>query len=433
MKNPLLMYFLIFSFRLYSQDHLAYNYGVSYPGGIYSGINFSRDDFSSLFQFNYRNETFQLDQFYFKSDYLSLGPVSFSGLLKDMSTDDIHPFSVDEIPAMEINSSGNPGSNMGLIFEMTKIDAGLSVIRQEDLARLLIWKNIFLSGDGMINLSQSLSVDEENDDDVGSWYTDEPILNSLLQLNSMLTIVIGRDELFGGGQLQINTSTSDPPGYSILLLGGIVKGGIFFQNDLRYSSPGFVTSDLYPYKYPLLLIGGINFLELSFEWDNNYYFYVERENLPWDNSLWELAIESIFEYETGLWTFNGEIDLSFYSSESEKILLALNLACSAKRDVGRFYWQMQGEAGYDIYFLYSLSLKAGYETSLLTIDLSSSVDIERSITADISLNGVLSFKRSKIRAEFTLEDLGFYNSDDISLKPYFFIGLQLESLINPSS
>lgn len=430
MKNPLLLLSLILSCRLFCQETLSYNYGISFPEGIYSGINYSGEEFSTLVQFNYRDETLQLDQLYFKSNSLSFGSLSFSGLLKDMASDDLHFFSFDEIPEAEINSSGNPSSNMGLIFEMTPIDTGFSVLRQEDLSRLFLWKNIFLTGDGLISFSQSLSVDEDDNDDLESWYLNEPILKSQLQLNSMMSIIVGHEMLFGGGQLQINTSSDDPPGYSVLLLGGIYHEGVYFQNELRFSSSRFVTSDLSPYQYPFFLIGEINFLDLPIEWNSSYTFYLERENLPWENPLWGFSVESTLEYDMGLWQLDGELDLTFLNSDCEPFLMALNMTCSVRRETGSFYWKVEGEAGLDVYFLYSLSFNGGYNSPRLSIDLSSSIFIERSILADISISGTFVCGRAKILGEFILEDLGFYNCGDISLKPYFYIGIELESLLN---
>jgi len=427
MKTLLLFFCLISGFALYGQSSLSFDYGVSYGEGILSGLGFQSTGINTYFKFDYLEKSIGINKFFFLSDYISLGSISYSGFLRDLNGENFHYFSFDYSPEAEIYREGNPRNNFGVIFELPEIHWGCSFFRDDKISRVLLWKNFEIPGDGCINLSQTLTF-AESLREIESWYVSEPALRSTVQYNSLLSVIFGNEDLFGGGQLHINTSPADPSGFSIFMIAGTGYGSLYFQNELRITSPEFVTSDLEPAEYPILFKGKVNFLQIPLTLNNSFYFFLKRERFPWENRLWKIKMNSELEYENNHRFFKGALEIAFFNSESELFLAEVNLLGSVKNQVGPLFWQIEGEAGYNSIFLYSLSLTGGYQSPFINIDFTSSLVIGRSISIDLSLKGRTILGRADLRTDFSLEDIGLYNSEKIKIKPYFFIGLEFEQI-----
>ncbi|MBI9099669.1 MAG: hypothetical protein JEY91_14415 [Spirochaetaceae bacterium] len=429
MKTLRLFFFLLLSFSLSGQCVLDYQYGVSYPRGIFTGLSFNCEYFLSSAEINYSKDTFSLNRAFLTSDYLSLGSVTFSGLLRDMRYENSHFYSAEDDSRAVIDKEGNPLLNHGGIVEVKKLHLGISAFTKEDYSQLLVWKNTDLLDFCSFHIVQSLSFPKfENETDFDTWYIWEPPLYSPFQWNSSLTLLLGSDRLFGGGQFQSNASPDDPAGFSALFLGGISFPHLFVQNEIRLNSSRFVTSDLRFNRYPLLLKGKINYTGPIFEICNNYTFSYEKKPFPWHNRLWQFMWESELSFQDEKWEIDGGVLFSLFNDKADPLFIRVSLEGVIKRLYTFFYWQIEGLGEYDSLFHYVYSVEGGYESSSWNIALSSSLEIDKRIRTHLFLKASFSFNKKCISMDFSLEDIGLYNSESVKMKPSLFIGLELKDI-----
>lgn len=429
MKTLRLSLLLFSGFTLYGHSMLSFEYGVSYPDGIFSGLEYNSEYWDTYFEVNNIYDVPEINRFYFISKYINFGSVSYNGTLRDLNRENLHYFSYKYPSEVIINKKGNPLNNIGVIFKIPRIQSGCSIFKKNSYSQLLFWKNLDLNKAGFISISQSLTL-PGNQTDPEAWYLTEYPRRSLFQLNSIGSVILGTEKLFGGGQLHLNSSPEDASGFSILFLVGASLRGVYIQNELRINSGEFFTSDLNPALHTFLIKGKLDFPELPVSLCNSYHFFLKRETLPWENRLWEFNFKSKADFDHFLWFYKGQVDVSILNSEIDSLLKTVNISGSVKRKFDCLYVGFSGEAEYNSIYSYVFSLTGGYKSSLLGIGLASSVEINRSITLALSLKGTLFLKNVKLIGNFDLEDISIYNCGRIKMKPYFFVGLELIDLLS---
>ena len=429
MKACTLSFILLSVFSLYPQSKLEYDFGISYPLGISSGIKFENQYVKSLIGAAYLNDQLLANKFFFQSDYFSLGSVMFNGLLRDLNSENFHFFSFDNINKASLNKDGNPNTNLGMIFNVPSFEMGIGAYRKEKYSQIVFWKNIDRLPEYLMNYSQSISFND-NTEENETWYVDDSYLQSFFLWNHSFSMIWGAEDLFAGGQVQLSSSLKDQPGFSTLLLMGMTLSKFNFQNELRINCPYFRTSDLDRSNYPFVLKGVVEYSDSKFSLKKIYKFYCERNILPWNNRLWELDLTSECVLERPQWKINGLVDFSIFSTLSDSFDYSLSLTGSFKRLYSSFYWEAKGQFKYYDIYEYLLWAEIGIEMTNWNLSLNSSLEIDRSVTMDFRLEGKIYYETFKIKADFSLNDFGIYNSYNIEIKPSFFLGIEMNLIPN---
>ncbi|MDA3809694.1 MAG: hypothetical protein PF518_05110 [Spirochaetaceae bacterium] len=427
--KPLLFFFFVFnSFSLYATDYMNIKNGVSFPDGIFSGIQLDTLNFSTLVNFNYSEDLLLLDKCYFKSDLISFGSVSFDGFLRDQKNADLHFFSFEEKSKAYINGEGNPRNTFGLIFSSTRYDLGISGFRNKEFSQLLFWKNSSFLNSSFINIRQSFSFLESREDP-DSWYFDDYVLKSELQSNTGLSIIIGDSLLFGGCRLNLNNSPFDPPGFSLSALGGMTKWDLFIQSEIIVNSRYYTTADLQINSYPLIFSGRLFYEKPLFDIESKFHFNMGKEAFPGEWRLLAFQLDSDINFENNYWYISGGLIFKLFNDVSGSVLFSLLIEGSVKRDLGDFYIKARGKASYDDLFYYFLSLELGFENHLYEISLYPELEIEKKITMNGFIKGRILREKFNITASFSLENMGLYNCETLKIKPSFFFGIEIKQIL----
>jgi hypothetical protein len=204
------------------------------------GISYSGDQLEAGLVCSCREEELEVQTFYFFSEFLSFGPLGYSGMSSGLVNSSIDLFRFDREEGMIPDRQGNPENNMGVVFNFPGHHSGLAYNRRESSSSALIWFTPDYLTAGELVLAQSFSFDEEDEED-DSWYLDEPPHYSSFDAHTLVSLILGDEDLYGGSRLIVNSAPSDRGGLSLLLMAGGSGDRFAGQTDLLWITPYFVT------------------------------------------------------------------------------------------------------------------------------------------------------------------------------------------------
>lgn len=422
MKSLLLFFCLQIIFSLYAEDQFSFFYGVSSSSGINSGFRQSNQIFSSLLDINFLNETLFIERGYFKSEYISLGPVTFSGIHKKHQNLLTSLFTYNDTPEISIYEQGNPLSNCGVIFTIPRLNSGISGFSKNEDSQIYFWKN-FNYRENEISLVQSFTFPHKPVPD-DSWYFDEYKIQSTINGNSSLSFISGNENLWGGGILSLAFSPEDQPGVSLHGMSGFSYSKMLFQTELILNSEYYRPADLTLNQYPLICKG-----EISAEWDvfklSSYILFLwGREPYLGEFRDWSILSESEFNINNNIWDFKGSLNFSFYNEKTMDLFLKYTIKAAVERSLKYFTFVLEGQAEYDKIFTYFVSFHGEYENPLFALKYIPEIVIDRKIIMNNLLSVKIKMKQFKFSFSFSLKDIPLYNSDTVDMKAEFFAGLE---------
>lgn len=425
------LYLLACSFYLFGETVLHYECGISYPEGFTAGIGLEDKDFDTSFTFQYSQDVLDFSQFAFRSDYISLGSVAYSGILSNLKGNGLSFYDSDDPNRSIIDPDGNPKTNLGLIFSTPYAPLGLSAFRRIDYSGVLFWFEPPILSRGTLLLSQSFSTDEDKVVD-DSWYLDERAILSAVQMHSLASLMLGDEYLFGGGTLILNWSREDRGGFSFLLLGGFFFSFIACQSELLWSSPSYVDIDLDSADFPLIWKTRFSFSDLPFLMESVFYFQFGKDSLPWYNRVFIFENGNRIEYPIGRHFIEGDFDWALIRSDIGEWHRQVTLDLCYRSEVVPFYWEygIRGNYG-DGIFRYLLSLSAGVDRKPFEGEASLSLEIEKKLLLSGGVSFVYTTDNYALSGEIELLDLGIYNAGDVQFKPSFSLELKVNQHISP--
>lgn len=418
---------MLISEFLTAVSYLDLHFGVSHPDGFLTETYVYNETFSLLAGLNYSDRTLDLDRGYFISENISIGSLSYKGFLKEHQKDKISFISIDEGSGTTIYKEGSPQNNTGVIFSLNDLMLDLSFQRAEDYSEFLIHKMFIRNNLCEFDLIQSFSLSEDTQSE-DSWYYDEYLIKSAFMSHTSLALIQGDKYLFGAGQLSTNHSTADPPGYSLLMTGGYSFRGLFFQNEIKLSSPYYVTADLNIREYPLILLGKVYAENPLYHLESAMIYSRDDEPLPWRTQLWTLDSDSKFSFYLNSWKIKNGIEFSLFNEKEGDLVWYYSFDSEFHWKVDDFFTEIKGKAEFEEIYTYSISLESGISNSSFEWSFSPEVVIDKKIVLNLYGKATIYLKRSSIKAAFTIERLGLYNYDPLKIKPSVFIGMELNQI-----
>lgn len=427
MKTYLLLSFLFLSQFLFCESSLNISSGYLYPNVCISGAEIQTDQFSSLVGFSISEDKSVLNKAYFVSENLSVGSFGFSGFLTDHEKENKRFFNFDDQSEVFINRAGNPLTNMGILFSLEKPRIIISANRVKETSQVLFHGFSNFSDDFRIGFTQSFSrVDGHSEDD--SWYLDEYALKSSQVSLSSISLLKGREDFFAGGQVSSCYSSDDPRAYSLLLSGAYPFFGLIFQNEIKISTPYFVTADLNVSNIPFLFKGKVYREHPAYSLESSLSYFQEEEPLPWKSRLWGIDSNSVFSYNLKRWKIKENLGLSLFNEDDGSFGYNYSLGAEIMWTKGNFFLGLKGKMKYEEIYAYLFSLKCSFDCHLIEISFSPEVEIARKIVLNLFGKGKFLLHDFILVSSFSLEDIGLYVCEDLVLKPSFFIGTELDTI-----
>lgn len=431
-KRVLLAFYVsAFSFSLFGEASLQYYYGVHYPDGIIGSVKIDSDDFSSYLSLNYFDYQIAVDGFCFKSDPLQLGPIAFEGILSELNGDRQTFFSTEEMNRLIINREGNPRSNLGVVFTPPQTGMGLSFFRRDDFSGGLFWYEPDFLSFGSLVLAQSLTtVEGQSSDD--TWYLDEPELYSSLLFHSLFSLVLGNEDLYGGGRIILNRALRDSGGFSLLLRAGGSLSSARFQSEFSWTSPYYFSADLDHSDYPLIWKNRIVLDEHPIVLDCRFFIQSEKTGLPWEYRGIVLENEISLLLKNHAWDLEGEFLWELAQAGFGQWEPRIKTNVKYKRRVSFWFWDACVMGEYDAgIFNYVFSLSGGVIRNPVESDVSIVVEIDKRILLDAGAMFKYDADPIILSAEILLEDIGLYNFSEIIFKPSFALTMTINHKIAP--
>ncbi len=424
MRTLLPFLILVIHSTLVCAESIEFNYGISYPKGSDIGFDINGDNYNSSLLLNVKNGEYLLGKGYFRSDFLSLGSISFNGLLNNHQKENLSFLSLDEQSESIIHTSEDPPDRKGVIFGGYGLLWGLTGFREKELSEILFWSTFPLDKTSFLSISQSCSFLEQTDP-VSSWYLDEYSFNSRINLNTGVTYFWKNDSYTIGGSIFLSVSPNDSPGSSFHIYCGISPGNFFIQNEIMVNTKHFRAADMELNKYPFVYKGKLSYELNNITFDSSLIALFEKEPLLLQSRLWSIKSISAFGYDNSLWKLNSKITLLVENDTSGTHFFSYNIDFSAKRLFSSFFVEAGGKAGYDTIFKYSAWFEGGYNSSLLEFSLSTKLKIERDIDFDGIFKGKIKMEHFNILLSLAVENIPFYNCRPDSLEFSFFTGIEI--------
>lgn len=422
--------FLAHSLCLCSETLLQYKTGVSYPDGFTAGLGLEERDFDTSITFRYSQNDLDLSQFAFRSEYISLGSVMFSGISSGLRGYGLRFFDSSETNRSIIDPDGNPETNLGVIFSAPKAPVQLSVFRRIDYTGGLLCFEPAILSRGSLFLGQTFRTVEEKEIDA-SWYLDEPMLFSNVQFHSLASLILGVESLYGGGTIILNWSREDRGGFSLLLLGGISLPFMECQSELLWASPSYVDFELDTADFPFIWKTHVSFPDFPFLLESYFHLRFGKDSLPWDDQEFSFKNQNRIDYSSGRHRIEGEFDWALVRTEKGEWDPQLTLNLKYRRVVFPFYWESGAKGGLsDNLFRYILSLSAGVDSKPFDAEASLSLEIDEKILLNSGFSILYATEKYALTGKVELKDIGIYNSEEVEFKPSISLELKVKQLIS---
>lgn len=420
---------LFFSISIaWSESSVEYRHEVSWPEGMAMGIQCETGEFDAALSVSGKDGAAELSRIYFSSHMLSIGPLVFSGSLKHLFCENSGFFSFEDRSGCLIDKEENFSGNMGVAFSSKDRSAGLAALRKESFSGLYLWFEPELLLEGTLSFGQSLTFPEDMERDE-SWYLAEPALYSPFISNSQFILVLGDPELYGGGELIINTALFDKGGFSLRLIGG--RAGPFWEirSEVRITSSLFFYADGEPVKSPFQWKSFLTFPGLPFSLDYRFTVQAERAGLPWDRRGLGIAGETTLGFNPSFgkvdWRWFWMLERADESFSIGKISVGFTYDTSSEP----FGLQVRGKAALEEgIYRYIIDLAGLIESRPVSGHLGCSLEIDRRVKLNGSAGVIWSGERCAIKGSAAFEDLVIYNRGKLELKPSFSLEFRLKRI-----
>lgn len=368
-------------------------------------------------------DDFKLKSFYFSSETISIGSLSYSGLSAGLESFATSPFSFTQDEGMVLDRLGNPETNMGVFFRFPESRSGMACYRRDTYSSVNLWFVPDFLMAGQLVLNQSFSFNEEKGIE-DSWYLQEAPLYSSFIGHSLASLVLGDGSLYGGSRLIVNTSPSDRGGVSLLLLVGGSGEEFEGQADLLWITPYFVSAGFEKSMDSIIISAQGVWKEFPIDLESHLNFRLGRETLPWENREMEFNHKLRAKKEWLFRFLDTELSWGLLLDRSDDLLPEVSLQMEYGRDFKKISWSgiLLGEYKEEI-FHYRLTTKGSIESNPFESSLTLSLDIDESVY----LKGAARFSRVEdkwnLSVEAGFENLGIYNKDSTDWEPYFSVEL----------
>ncbi|MBN2659523.1 MAG: hypothetical protein JXR86_20870 [Spirochaetales bacterium] len=403
---------------------------LSYPDGLLSGIAYRSDHFDIAADVLYR-ENLSFSRFYFLSDRIAFGPLSYSGFSSGLLSGMGSFYDPGKREGAEINTEGNLESGLGIVFTPNISTGGFSFFRDECTSRSYIWLVPDILEAGSLVFGQSVTLPEDPGEDE-SWYYEEEPLFSPFFLHSLAGLNLESDSLSAGGRIIVNSSLRDRSGASLLFTGRAENAFALVQGEILWSSPYFVAADLEHSREAFLIRLRGEAKNRPYRLKTQLKFSAGRvTNANLFREI-EFSHEISFGKEWSSNSIESSLELSLSGGPEGNYLPDISIDAEYGHHVHGVSWSGSVLASYEE-SVYRYRIKLGGEINRGRMVISADLAVE--IDTEIALLGgaVFSFGTDSwsLSGKAGFEDLGLYNSALSDWNPCFSLEYKSKVLIGP--
>jgi len=399
---------------------LDFSTSLSYPEGLGYRFGWDFDDFQGALSLHSCGEELSVPEFYFLSDQISIGSISYSGFSAALCRKDYSFYDPAKVEGPVVNREGKPAKGLGVILVPPSGKGGFSFFQKDSGRSAFLWYVPDGFEAGHLVAGQSITFARAKEED--SWYREDKPLLSSCHLHSLGALFLGTERVYSAGRIIVNASPLDSTGVSLLLTGGGELSSLKGRFEVLWFSPTFFTTDL-KYSDDTLVFRGEGEYDGSFlDMENLILFRLGKEVPLGLSSEIELGNEFYIKRSRGGSFWDASLDLAIGRCKEGTWMPSVSIEGGGGQNQSPFFWKGSALAGYDKgIFKYGIKLGGGVETGKVKASLDISLKIDESITLDSGAGFTYSEESWNFSAKATFEELGIYNSAPSEWKPEFYL------------